>query len=123
MTEETQTERPQCPECGFEELELNKTVENNEVREGGWYCPDCQSTFDEDVVLQWDSLDFPLWVEMESYNDTYGLLDRLCRQHSIHRAVVPNKRDMKYAVFSAWFKIDEDGAVEGPFDRRRGEKL
>jgi len=121
MTETIDT--PSCPECGFDELEVSKSVENNEVQHDGWYCPDCEATFEDDTVLEWNSLSFPLWVEMESYNDNYQLLDSLCYQHNVHRDVVPNKRAMKYSVFTVWYKIEGNGGVNGPYASRNGEEL
>lgn len=114
----------ECPECGFEELEPRKTVENNEVIEGdGQYCPECEAEFGEDTVLDWDDIDFPVWIEWESYNDTWRMYDKFFRKTGLHEDVTVDLRDMKYTVFHVWFRVDEDGSVEGPYDSKRGELI
>ena len=120
------TEPKQCPECGFEELEVNKDVDGNDVVESGWYCPDCSSTFDEGSTLHWDEIDFPVWIEFESYNDHWELLDKFHWQTGLYDGDhngTPGLRDMKYTVFTVWFTVDEYGSVEGPYDEKGGELL
>lgn len=114
-----------CPECGFEELEANKEVVDNEVREDGLYCPDCDTTFKDDTTLQWDDIDFPVWVEVEHYDDDYGLLRSFEYQTGLYRGDhngAPGYGDMKYCVFCVWFKVEEDGSVEGPYANKRDEE-
>lgn len=116
----------QCPECGFETLEVNKDVVDNEVVEDGWYCPDCDTQYGEDVVLHWDDLAFPLWIQEEFRLDNWQLWRTLKYSENLYDGDyngTPNLRDMKCQVFLAYFKVTEDGSVEGPYDERRGELL
>ena len=118
------TDAPECPTCDFVTLEPKKSVENNEVIEDGWYCPDCESTYDGDTVFSWEDVDWPVWIEYESYNDTWRMYDLFLRQTGIHEDAMPDGfTEMKYTVFSVWFKITEDGTVHGPYDDRNGELI
>lgn len=114
-----------CPDCGYDELEVKKSIERNEVIEGGRYCPDCGSDFDEGVTLQWDDIEFPVWVEMESYNDHWELWDTFRWDVNYYdgdrNRSAPS--DMKYTVFSVYYKVEEDGSVEGPYDSKNGDLL
>lgn len=113
-----------CPECGFEELEPKKRVENNEVVEGGLYCPDCETEFKDDETLQWDDIDFPVWIEYEAYDDTFSLLRSFEYQTNLHRGDhdgTPGLRDFKYTVFCVWYKVEKDGTVTGPYANRGDE--
>lgn len=117
----------QCPECGWMDgLEVNKAVDGNDVVESGVYCPDCETEFGEDTVLQWDDLEFPLWLHEEVRLDDWRLWRTLWRSENLYDGdygSIPDNRDMKCQVFFVWFKITEDGDVEGPYDEKRGEKL
>jgi len=115
----TETEY-ECPNCGFDPLERRKQVVNNEVKEKGWYCPDCENEWDEDTTFRWEDCDFPLWIEYEHYEDNYEMLRKVEYQTNLLQDRIP-AGEMKYTVFTAWFKIDEDGSVEGPYDSRGGE--
>jgi predicted RNA-binding Zn-ribbon protein involved in translation (DUF1610 family) len=114
-----------CPECRYEPLEVKKSVENNEVVKGGYYCPDCGEDFAEDTVLRWDDVDFPYWIDYEPYDDNWQLYRDFLYATGLHEEAVgmPPLRDMKYTVFTVWFKITEDGEVEGPYDSRGGELI
>lgn len=115
-----------CPECGFGELETRKTVEDNEVVEGGLYCPDCETEFGEDTVVHWDDLEFPLWIGEELRLDDWQLWRTLSYSENLYDgdyAGIPNNREMKCQVLHVWFKVTEDGSVEGPYDAKRGEKI
>lgn len=117
----------ECPSCGFEPLEPRKTVEGNEVSEDGWYCPGCEGEYD-DLPTHWDDQDFPLWIEWESYNDTYGLLRSLEHQSEAHHETIPDEfgesgSPFKYTVFTVWFKVTANGNVGGPYDEKRGELI
>lgn len=113
----------ECIECGHEPLQVRKFVEDNEVQESGWYCPDCEETYEETETLEWGQLDFPVWFSFESYNDNYELLRRFCRCEGIREDIVPDKREFKYCIFEAWFKVTEGGSLQGPYDSKRGERL
>jgi len=106
----------ECPDC---EADL-ESVSN------GWYCPDCTDSWSEDRLEElnktWGDVDFPFWVEWESYDDTYGLARNVARQTDVPMDDIPSG-DMKYTVFTVWFRIDEHGGVYGPYDRKAGEKL
>lgn len=113
-----------CPACGFEELEPNKEVVNNEVREAGCYCPDCEATFTDDETLHWDDIDFPVWVEYESYDDDYQLLRNFARQADLYRGDYngsPGYGDFKYTVFYVYYKVERDGSVTGPYANKGDE--
>lgn len=71
---------------------------------------------------KFENLDFPVWVEWESYNDTYGLLENFCYHTGLDHEDVPIAREMKYTVFCVWYKVTEDG-VEGPYSEKGGELL
>lgn len=114
-----------CPECGYDEVEVKKEVVENEVREGGTYCPDCQSNFKETEVLQWDEIDFPVWLSYESYDDGFGLLRDFEHKTGLHRGDydgMPNVRNFKYTVFHVYFKIEEDGSISGPYAEKGDEE-
>lgn len=115
----------QCPECGFDSLETKKTVENNEVIEGGWYCPNCEATFDSDVAIDWDDIDFPVWIGYESYNDTWEMWREFKYSTNFYDGDYNREapRDMKYTTFTVWFKVNEYGSVEGPYDEKEGELI
>jgi len=103
-----------CSECGDE-----VTVLEGEEREdinGHRICMDCPE------VPPWEDVDFPLWIEYESYNDTYRLGKIVERRTGVPADNIPIYRDMKYTVFTVWFKITED-SVEGPYRSKEGEKL
>lgn len=105
----------ECPDCAGSVEEVSN----------GWYCSACQHGHDaEEVEYErgFGDLDFPIWVEWESYNDTYGLLDNFCYQTGLEHEDVPIARDMKYTVINVWFKVTRDG-VEGAYDEKNGEKL
>jgi len=116
-----------CPECGYRDgLETKKKVEKNEVIEGGKYCPDCQTEFDEDTVVQWDDLDFPIWISMESYNDDWQMYRDFLYETNLYEGDfngMPNARNMKYCVFHVYFKVNEDGSIDGPYNERNGELI
>jgi len=114
-----------CPECGYDSLEVKKSVENNEVIEGGHYCPDCGEDFEEDTVLSWDDVAFPVWIEMQMYHDNWEMYRNFLRQTGLHEDAegMPSLRDMKYTVCSLYFKVTESGEVEGPYNSRRGELI
>lgn len=70
---------------------------------------------------EWGDLDFPIWVEWGDYNDTWKLADNIEFQHDVDD--VPDYSTFKYVQYKVWFKIEEDGSVEGPFDEKEGEKI
>lgn len=115
MTDESDIE---CPECGYYPLEVKKSIEDNEVVEGGHYCPDCGTDYGEDTVLDWDNVDWPVWIHWESYNDSWDMYRRFLRESGLHEDVAGDQRQMKYTVFSVWFRIDKDGSVNGPFENK-----
>lgn len=80
------------------------------------YCEGCIG------ATAWESQDFPLWIEMESYNDHYELGRLVERETGIDLEDIPISRELKYEVFYVYWKITEDG-VEGPYDEKRGELL
>lgn len=83
---------------------------------GGLYCETCAS------VSEWETLDFPIWIEFESYNDHYELGRAVERETGVDLDDIPIARELKYCVFYSYWKITENG-VEGPYDEKRGEKL
>jgi transcription elongation factor Elf1 len=112
MTEQTITF--DCAECGYE-----TTIQRDEIDEyeddGKLVCGECGMT-------PWERQDFPLWIEFESYNDHYELGSCVERQTGLDTDDIPIARDLKYAVFSVYYKITENG-VEGPYREKGGEKL
>jgi len=115
-----------CPECGWRDgLEVNKTVNDNDVVEDGLYCPDCGTEFGEDTVLQWDDLEFPVWIEWESYNDNWNFMREFYRRTGLYKGDYDGAvtDEMKYTIFCVWFRVDEDGSVVGPFDAKEGQRL
>lgn len=120
------SERPSCPECGYAEVVPRKQVRNNEVVEEGRYCPECQTEYDEDTVLQWDQLDSPIWIHEELRLDNWALYDTFHYSENFHTGDyngAPSLRDMKCWLVPMWFKVNEDGSVEGPYDEKGGELL
>lgn len=69
-----------------------------------------------------DDLDLPEWIKMESYQDNYELWDSFWRQTGVDEIPDDLKGEMKYTVFTAWYKVTEDG-VEGPYDEKNGELM
>lgn len=125
---EPMSDNTQCPECGFRNgLEPNKTrTDDNDVKTDGLYCPDCQTTFDGETTLQWDNIDFPVWVEVEHYDDKYGFKRKFLRSVGLYDGEFngdPSGREMKYCVFTVWFKVTEDGKMKGPYGKRGGELI
>jgi len=82
---------------------------------GGYICDDCASP------QEWDDVEFPVWVDVEYYDDTWGLGRNFCRQTGLPEGEMT--REMKYTVFRAWYKVLEDGTVEGPYTERNGERF
>lgn len=112
----------ECPNCGHHPIERKKEVVNNEVKEKGYYCPDCKTDYSDNTTFEWESLDFPLWIEWESYEDNWGMLRHVERQTGVPEDRIP-AGEMKYTVFCVWYKVEEDGTVKGPYDSRGGEKI
>lgn len=97
----------ECAECG-------QDVENpKENRDGKPVHEKCYTKKLED-------LDMPIWVEMESYQDNYELWDNFWRQTGVDEIPSDLKQEMKYSVFSVWYKVTEQG-VEGPYNEKKGE--
>lgn len=117
------TEGLECPECREATIEPKKKIVDNEVTVGGRYCASCGTDFDEGVKLSWDEIDFPVWIDWESYNDSWDMLRKFQYKTGLHDSAADGLTDMKYTVFSVWFRIDEDGSVNGPYDEKRGELI
>ena len=104
-----------CPHCSGVQLEKKKHVtDDNEIVEEGWICPSCEETFNEDVILDYEEIEFPIWVELEAHRDNYELYKELQWQTDIHESIVDSSK-MKYAVSTSWWKIEEGFEVSGPF--------
>ena len=113
MTEQTITFH--CASCGAEETVAAGDQEEHCVGDQ-LYCETCIGP------TAWESQDFPLWIEMESYNDHYELGRLVERETGIDLEDIPIARDLKYAVFYTYWKITEN-SVEGPYDEKQGELL
>lgn len=111
-----------CPDCTDFDLEPRKRVEDNEVVESGWYCPNCEESFDEDTTFSWSEIDFPVWIERSYRNYNWHLAELFRRQTGLHSSVSLG-REFKYDGVIVWWKVTEDGDVEGPYDEKRGERL
>ena len=124
MTDEDDDIR--CLDCGYDSLEPKKKVtDDNDVVVGGMYCPDCGAEYDEDTVLRWDDVDFPVWISREWRDSKWDFYRDFLRTTGLHDDAhgFPNVRDMKYTSILVYFKVTEDGDVEGPYDEKRGELL
>lgn len=113
-----------CPECGHE-VEINRKVVDNKVEEDGLYCPECKREYQEGRTLQWNDLDFPLWIEHEVNYGNYELLRTFYHQTGLYRGNqngTPDLKDFKYTIFTVWFKVEKDGTVKGPYENRGDTK-
>ncbi len=99
-----------CDECG-EDIPLSDVEEDGD----DVLCESCAET-------EWSDLDFPLWIDVEHYEDNWEMVERVNWATGIDMDKIPSD-EMKYTVFSVWFKITEGGLVKGPYDEKRGEKI
>lgn len=103
-------EATKCSECGCEV----DTPPN--------YCPECgNDEWETETKYDMDDVDFPVIIEYEAYEDTYGMWDRFTehvfgtRLKESQIANVPDSLPpMKYTVFTTYWKITESER-KGPF--------
>lgn len=120
MSSEEVTVTFRCADC--EDLTEVPYGEEETNDDDDLLCEECAAP------MQWEDQDFPLWVRYESYDDTFGLERSMSNQIDVPREDIPEHiyesgSDFKYTVFHVWFKVDEDGNVEGPYDEKRGRKI
>jgi len=69
----------------------------------------------------WSEVDFPHWFSYEIYNDTWDLGRNAQYSMDLPDEEMPNTG--KYMVFTVWFKVLENGEIEGPYTDKEGDKL
>lgn len=104
----------ECADCDMTVTAPKDSVDEND--DGYLVCEDCAGP------PSWEDQDFPIWVEMEHYEDNWEMLRYVMEQTGVPEDDIPAGQ-MKYTVFQVWFKVDEAGNVEGPYDAKRGGKL
>ena len=103
-----------CSDCG--DQTTTKVDETSENRYGEFICPECAAP------PKWEDQSFPIWIELEHCEDNWKMLRRVSEYTGVPADDIP-AGEMKYCVVYAYFKINEDGSVEGPYDEKRGELL
>lgn len=107
----------QCPGCDGREIE---SVSN------GWYCPLCKEGWDDFEILhivKWETLNFPVWVNIEHYGDNHEFLRNFQRKVEIDVDEIPDYVDsMKMCTFDVWFKVENGGTISGPYAKEGDEK-
>jgi len=104
-----------CASCGAETTISTDEQDDHTVDEK-LYCKTCIGP------TAWESQDFPLWIEVEHYNDNYQLGRAVEHKTGIDIEDIPIARDLKYCVVHTYWKITENG-VEGPYNEKEGSLL
>jgi len=107
-------------------LEPKLTMVGGGREQDGWYCPSCGGEWTEEQneleVESWKDCHFPLWIRVEHYDDDWKMLRLVSEKTGLDRHEIPG-RDMRHCIFHVWFKVEDDGSVEGPYDTKWGEEI